>query len=485
MEMMVDLVPRGVRYISTTGLKRQNRHQSAARLFLHMIMCLSVIIVSTAIWLWNSSLAGAEDDVNSRNASEVQMLVDAAKQGETVVIPAGVYEGTLTIDKPIFLVAEGEVLLQNETDKPAVTITADRASIRGLSITQKADREIPALLLTANEVLLQELNIETSGYGIMLRDADRNEITDTRMKWVNAKKGTRVKMSDKRNGIDLYNSHHNVISNNQISRLNDGIYLERSNDTVVSGNIIEYSRYGIHCMYTDRTHINDNEGSYNITGAMVMIAQEAELSGNTFYKQNENVMSQGILLYDVKDSKIHDNRLEGNRIGIYMEQSKMNELSSNEVHKNFVGIQLISSTDNRLYANQFVTNVIDAEAMDSDQNELSGNYWDAFSGIDTDGDGYSNTAYAINPFFSRLTADQPAYQLFFQSPGMQFLESMFAADQDNWTRDEAPLMKPANPIGQADDPASGRSSSDTMLASISLCLLLGSMMIMFISRRKR
>ncbi|REE81548.1 copper-binding protein NosD [Paenibacillus taihuensis] len=39
--------------------------------------------------------------------------------------------------------------------------------------------------------------------------------------------------------------------------------------------------------------------------------------------------------------------------------------------------------------------MIEAEATDSKNNQLQGNYWDAFKGIDSDGDGASNVAYAI------------------------------------------------------------------------------------------
>ncbi|WP_409340597.1 nitrous oxide reductase family maturation protein NosD [Paenibacillus sp. MBLB4367] len=398
---------------------------------------------------------------------KLQDLIDQTKAGQTVRLPAGIYEGTLIINKPLHLLAEQETRIVNTSKNPAVSITADGVKLEGLTITQNAEEESSAVFVSANEVVLEKLIIYTRSFGILLRDADRNEIIDCRIEWLERPDLPPVKLSEKRNGIDLYHSHENTILQNDITGMNDGIYLESSHKSAVERNRIKNSRYGVHCMYTEETIVRGNTGMFNITGAMVMGVKDAEVSGNSFMKQSESVNSQGLLLFDVQTSRIYDNKVEGNRVGLYIEQSNKNELWNNDVFQNFVGIQLLESEGNRFTANRFIGNVIDAESADSVDNELYGNFWDSFRGIDTDKDGMSDIAYAINPFFQSLTSDTPAYQLFFQSPGMVFLESMMSAGKEEWTTDNAPLMSP----DKEEDELSPSSNSVVGVTAISFLLL--------------
>lgn len=415
------------------------------------------------------------------NAAKLQQLVDEAKSGDLVKLPPGQYEGPVVIKKKIRLVADGEALLINRSSKPALRILADDVQVKGLHIMQESSAEqSAAVLVSANGAKLDGLQIQTRAFGIMLRDANRNDIRRTRVGWMDEPGQPPAKMSEKRNGIDLFNSHDNTIRNNDVSGMNDGIYLESSHRTTVENNRIEHSRYGVHCMYTDGTVVRGNIGAYNVTGAMVMGVKDAEVAGNTFYKQSENVNSQGLLLFDVQTSRIHGNQVEGNRVGLYIEQSQQNELYDNNVLRNFVGIQLLESDGNRFTGNNFIGNVIEAEATDSVNNMLKGNFWDSFRGIDLEGDGFSEIRYGLNPFFQRLTSAVPAFQLFFQSPGMSFLESMFTSDQTDWAADEAPLMHPASQ-GPA---ASGHAGSGATLA-VSLILFLISISIIFYAGVKR
>lgn len=374
----------------------------------------------------------------------LQQLIDQTPNGGTLILSSAVYEGALTIDKPIWIKAEGEVQIRNGGDSPVIHIRSDNVHLEGLQVIRDSEEEAAAILVTASETVLKALDIRTRSFGIIIRDGGRNDIRNTRIGWTESGPQATGKVSEKRNGIDLYNSHDNRMIGNEISGMNDGIYMESSHRNVVENNKIDHSRYGIHCMYTDGTVLRGNIGSYNITGAMVMGVKDAEVRDNTFFKQSESVNSQGLLLFDVETSRILHNKVAGNRVGLYIEQSRRNEIRDNEVLQNFVGIQLLESEGNRFSANQFIGNVIEALASNSKDNVLTGNFWDSFRGIDADGDGVSDLPYTINPFFQRLTLATPAFQLFFQSPGMLFLESMYTSGKSEWSVDEAPLIKAGN-----------------------------------------
>jgi len=375
----------------------------------------------------------------------IQTMIDSAEDGDVLTIPAGIYEEQIIVDKSVWIVAEGEVTLIGNGEAPVLHVVADEAAIEGFRIEQaSAGTDAPAVLVSADRAVLRALDIRTRASGILLRQANHSRLVGNTIRPFTGEGESTANGDRVYNGIDAYDSHDNLIEGNSIAYMNDGIYLESSDRNVVRRNHVDHSRYGIHGMFSEGIVVTENDGEANTTGAMVMGVEGAEVASNTFVKMNESVNSQGILLFEVNRSRIADNQVEGNRVGLYIELSSGNEFRNNRVIRNFVGIQLLESEHNRFEGNDAIGNVIDVEATDSLNNRLTRNYWDAYQGIDTDGDGAGNLRYAVNPFFRKLTSETPSYQLFFHSPGMLFLESMFAAGQSDWTFDDEPLMKPSS-----------------------------------------
>ncbi|MBE1445768.1 nitrous oxide reductase family maturation protein NosD [Paenibacillus sp. OAS669] len=433
--------------------------------------------MSVLIWGWSPHSAIAAKAFTS---GELQSLIDRTAEGDTLFLSEGSYRGPVIIRKPISIEGKGSVEISGTGEQaPVIQIDSDQVTLRNLKIIQPSDADDNAALqITGNNALLEALNIDTSSYGIVLRDGGQHEISNTTIRWIPASSSKQsIKLSDKRNGIDLFNSHGNRIHKNRISQMNDGIYLESSNRNIVENNKVDHSRYGIHCMYTNETVVRGNMGEFNVTGAMIMGVRDAEVTGNRFVKQSENVNSQGLLLFDVQTSRIINNKVEGNRVGLYIEQSHKNEFEHNKILQNFVGIQFLESNQNQFLNNDFVGNVIPAETNESADNRFERNYWDEFHGIDTDGDGLSDLKYSMNPFFQRLTSATPAFQLFFQSPGLQFLESMYSASKEEWTTDKAPLMNPSagelEPAEYTNDPKVWILGLIMFLGSITLITSMG------------
>lgn len=401
-----------------------------------------ILALSAAAWIvfvccWNVTLAGARTD-----AVPLQPIIDAAPYGETLLLQPGTYMGPVRIDKKLTLDGGGKATLvqgQNDSSGAVVLIRAEGVSLQGLNIRQDNGGEAAAVRVEAARVSVKGLAVHSAGYGIMLRKADSGVIENNKIRYT-VPAGTAPGIRG--NGIDLYESDGVRIAGNEITLLRDGIYLEKSRNAVIDGNRLYYSRYGIHCMYIDGSKVTNNIGEYNITGAMVMGVTDVTVSGNSFRKQSRNVHSQGILLYDVKTSRIHGNLVEGNRVGIFMQQSSGNALWGNTVLRNYIGVQFEDAEDNRFQRNGFIANVMDAEAAGSRNNEMSGNYWDSFQGLDLTGDGVSELPYAINPFYRHLVARNSAYQLLFQSPGITFLSDLFQEGKTQWSADPAPLLQP-------------------------------------------
>lgn len=408
------------------------------RLWIRTAGCLAVLLL-LCVWPGPPAAASSGEGPTLEAVTPLQPLIDDTPEGGTLVLTPGRYTGPVQIGKRLTIEAE-EAVLENRSPETAVTVTAAGVRLSGLMVRHFGSGETSALRIEADGVTVERMRISTAGYGIVLRGADRSRIEGNQLRWF-VPEGE--DSPQRGNGIDLYESHGAVIRDNELMYLRDGIYLENSRDSQVEGNRLFRLRYGIHCMYINGSVIAGNEGEYNFTGAMIMGVTNVTVTDNVFRKQSGNVNAQGILLYDVQTSSIAGNIVEGNRVGLYMEDSGGNVLTDNVIQSNFVGVQFLRSENNRFQRNSFLANVIEAQATDSEANELNGNFWDAFQGLDVTGDGISDLPYAINPFYQRLIARNAAYQLFFQSPGMTFLSDQFVYDQTGWSKDAAPLVRPA------------------------------------------
>ena len=417
-------------------VKQTCNRRFSKRIILYVVFMFGLVQGLTTFYF---NTCGAESNIVQKQHS-LQQVINSAKAGQTIILPAGTFEESVTISKPLSICGNGEVTLLNTKKQPAITIKADYVNIKGITIKHKSDKSSPAILVRGSYTTIKEMTIHTIGYGIMLRDANKvnisnNKITGAALPFKH--KGKRYK----NNGIDLHHCSQHQICNNDLSYLRDAIYLENCNKINVQGNTVNNNRYGIHFMYIDDSFILDNRGQHNVTGAMVMGVDNSVVANNTFSKQKKNVHSQGILLYDVYNSIIKQNTVDNNRVGLYVEQSSTNEIKNNAILRNFVGIQLIRSEDNKIESNGLVGNVIEAEAVNSKKNFIKENYWDSFSGLDITHTGTSDIPYVISPFFRTIVRQNVAFQLFFQSPSITFLSGMFTDDRHHWPTDTKPRMK--------------------------------------------
>ncbi|MDG0812359.1 right-handed parallel beta-helix repeat-containing protein [Cohnella rhizosphaerae] len=309
----------------------------------------------------------------STEAIPLQPLIDATPAGQTLVLSGDrVYTGPAVISAAITISSDGEAVVKNDGNRPALTLAADRIVLQDIAVSDsQTDPKKPAILVQSDGNRLERLRIKSQGGGIFLRKANDNRILNSRIE--GARPGDPDEPYSRRgNGIDLLASARNVIEGNSIVHVHDGVYAESSNETRMRGNVATDSRYGYHVMFSGNTELTDNVGEGNVTGGMVMSVEGAVVKRNRFEKQTENVNSQGILLFDVHRSEISGNRVVDNRVGLYIEQSTDNTLADNEVVQNFIGMQMIRSSDNRLLNSLFAANVNQAQSTDSHNNTLQG-----------------------------------------------------------------------------------------------------------------
>jgi len=176
-------------------------------------------------------------------------------------------------------------------------------------------------------------------------------------------------------GIALMGSDHNSILNNSVSYSGaDGISMGTCDYNNISGNTLDNNPFGI---YID-------EGRYNL------------ILGNIINNGN-----YGMDLRNLNDTIISKNSVKTHERGIYiLENCNNNNISRNSISDNDYGIFLDTSENNKIFHNTIEGNLVDNAYDDGTNNQWDngtiGNYWDDYSGKDSNDDGIGDTPYNIS-----------------------------------------------------------------------------------------
>ena len=169
----------------------------------------------------------------------------------------------------------------------------------------------------------------------------------------------------------------------------DGI----SNTTVKSLNLSNFN-IGIVVMGSDDNKILENTITDNFRGLDLTASENIIVSGNYIANNNDGIALENVY-NDIVDNAITNN----SDIGIFLNGAGYNNIIGNNITNNKRGIVVSLCYNNVIYHNNFVNNVNHAETDNSidvwDDGE-EGNYWDNYTGLDSDEDGVGDTPYIIN-----------------------------------------------------------------------------------------
>lgn len=85
----------------------------------------------------------------------LQQRIDETPSGGTVKLPAGMYNGPVTLNKPIRIIADGDVQLRSDASVPTIRIQAEGVVLQGLRIVHHGREDTAAVLITANGATLE------------------------------------------------------------------------------------------------------------------------------------------------------------------------------------------------------------------------------------------------------------------------------------------------------------------------------------------
>ena len=211
------------------------------------------------------------------------------------------------------------------------------------------------------------------------------------------------------NGIHVWKSSHAFITNNHIQGHRDGIYFEFVTDSEIRNNMSENNiRYGLHFMFSHNNYYAYNTFRKNGAGVAVMYTHHVRMEHNVF-ENNWGTASYAILLKDITDSKIANNKFISNTIGIFMEGCNRIDVKQNLFSKNGWAMKVQANcVDNVITSNNFKNNTFDIATNGTMvASSFDHNYWDKYEGYDLNKDGIGDITYHPVSMYSMIIEQNP------------------------------------------------------------------------------
>lgn len=388
----------------------------------------------------------------------IQSAIDAANTatgglgGYRIIVYNGTYTEDLSIPCKLDIFGEDKIntIINGGGTGIVIRINASFVNISRFTIRNGGSSVYDSIIrINANNAIITDCNISSGYHGIMLNNSDRHRIYDNIMR-DNTGDGIYLNQSDNNvnisyntisnnnNGIYLYSSDGNNIYNNVITHNNaNGTFLNSSCDSNIirNNNMSSNTFSGLHINDFSNYSTVTNNNIYN-NGDSGIIFENSSMNLNVSGNTIAGHLNYGIMLVG-STSNLSSNTIRSNsKDGIYLNADDNTTLFGNTIRSNtLAGIRLLNSTSdyvfnnviysnggygayldfftlsNTLYNNKFYSNGDNAIDKSMSSNawyttertatniiggpNIYGNYWDDYTGSDTDDDGIGETAYTV------------------------------------------------------------------------------------------
>jgi nitrous oxidase accessory protein len=362
----------------------------------------------------------------------IAQALAAAREGDTVIVPAGVYAEHLVLDRPLRLVGRPGAVIDGGGEGTVVRVTAPGVELRGLTIRGSGisytTEDAGIRIEHAAGVRVSDVRLEDVLFGFFVAQGDGCVIERST---VIGKDLPHVRRGD---GIRLWYSAGCRLAGNRIERSRD-VIIWYSAGTVVEDNVVTTSRYGLHYMYSNDNVFRRNRFEDNQVGAAIMYSRGIELSENAFSFSN-GPAAYGLLLKDADDVFIAGNRFLRNATGLFFDGAPQSRGGRVDVHDNLiargdVGVALQPlSRGIRFWDNAFIGNRTQVQVLGTGSAEDNawavdgrGNYWSDALVYDRDGDGVSEVPYRAESTYEVLADRYPTLAFFDGTPGAEAIDT--------------------------------------------------------------
>ncbi len=404
------------------------------------------VAVAAGILLFAASAAAKTIEVTA-GGDNLRRAVAGARPHDTLKMGPGVYEGPVTIDKPLTLEGEAGAIIDGKGSGRVIEVTSPDVVIRGLGLRgsgTRLDQMDAAVFLeqTAAHAVVENNDIEGNLVGVYVHGP-----ADAVVKGNKIIGRTDLWQSEAGNGIYLWNAPGAKILDNDITGGRDGIFTNVSRNDVFHGNRLHGVRFAIHYMYTNDSEISDNISIGNHAGFVMMYSDRLAIRGNV----SVNDRDHGLLLNYANNSDVEGNAvLRGGNKCLFIYNANKNRIDRNWFEGCRIGIHFTAGSERNTFSeNAFIGNETQVMYVGTRYLDWSkdgrGNYWSDDPAFDLNGDGIADTAYRPNDVIDQVVWRYPAAKLLLNSPATQVVrwaQSQFPALHPGGVIDSAPLMKP-------------------------------------------
>ncbi len=380
----------------------------------------------------------------------LQRAVATAEAGSVLRLASGTHDGPIVIEWPLTLLGEAGAVIDGGGDSSVVTVSAPDVTIRGLAIVGSGaslETEDSGVFVdkAGDRALIQGNRIEGNLIGVFLKGPEDAVVRDNRIVGRDD-----LRMNERGNGVQLWNTPGSVVKGNSIRLGRDGIFVTTSKRNVFRGNRFEDLRFAIHYMYTNQSEVSGNVSRGNHVGYAIMYSNRLEVRGNL----SDGDRDHGILLNYANSSAIEGNTVRGGAEKcVFIYNANKNRFHRNRFEGCGIGIHFTAGSErNKIAGNAFIGSRTQVKYVGSRDVEWSaegrGNYWSDNTAFDLDGDGVSDRPYRPNDLADQVVWRHPLGKLLLSSPALQVLrwaQSEFPALHPGGVTDSAPLMAPPPP----------------------------------------
>lgn len=397
--------------------------------------CLGATACSAAVW-----------EVIPVGGNDLAKAVAKAFANDTIRVNPGQYKAhDIKINKPLTI--EGiEFPTISADDKGMIfAISSSDVTITGLKFTDTKIsyvKEYSAVQLeNVKNCRVINNQFENNFFAIYAANSFDCEISN------NTIVGNSDQVISAGNGIHIWYCKNFLIEKNTVKAHRDGIYFEFVKNSLVADNFIEKNfRYGLHFMFSDSCDYKNNQFLANGAGVAVMYTRQVTMLNNVF-KDSWGGAAYGLLLKDIKDCRIAENRFERNSIAIHIDGSDNIIVEKNLLIDNGWAIKILANClQNEIINNDFVNNSFQvATNSRSGSSIFSQNYWSSYQGYDFDRDGFGDVGYRPVSLYSLIVESNPPTLVLLRSLTIEALdlaERIIPILTPETLIDEKPRMKP-------------------------------------------
>lgn len=375
----------------------------------------------------------------------IKQALASAKDGDTIIINKGTYrEGNILIKKRVVILGKGYPVLDGQAKHEVLSINRDSVVVKGLKIINSGHSALNdpcgIKVYDSDNVMIVNNILDNNFFGIYIQNGKKCIIKNNSV----VAYGEDEQLIG--NGIHCWKCDNLQIIGNKISGHRDGIYFEFVTESVIWRNIAQNNvRYGLHFMFSHNDAYITNIFKNNGAGVAVMFTKNVKMFNN-YFEENWGDSAYGLLLKEISNSYIYNNKFCRNTSGIYMEGTSRVKVEKNIFSANGWGMKIQASCmENEIVNNNYLKNTFDISTNGSlVLNTFNSNYWDKYEGYDLNKDSIGDVPYHPLSLFAVLTESNPSTMLLYRSFMISLLDKsekvLPSITPDNFV-DNSPLMK--------------------------------------------